>query len=160
MRVSEIGVRTMITLEVNGKTLKIDTEGDVPALWVLREELGLTGTKYGCGTAACGACTILVNNEAVRSCVTPIAALADKKVTTIEGLSQIPTGKALQSAWIEHDVSQCGYCQSGQLMTATALLLSNKNPTADIIEKAHIGNICRCGTYSRIKKAVLEVAKK
>jgi isoquinoline 1-oxidoreductase alpha subunit len=149
----------MITLELNGKALKLEVEDDKPALWVLRDELGLTGTKYGCGVAACGACTILVENEAVRSCVTPIAALANKKVTTIEGLSQIPTGKSLQSAWIANDVSQCGYCQSGQLMTATALLLSNKNPSVESIEKAHSGNICRCGTYGRIRKAVQEVAK-
>lgn len=149
----------MITLELNGKELKLEVEDEIPALWVLRDELGLTGTKYGCGVAACGACTILVDNKAVRSCVTPIAAMANKKVTTIEGLSQIPTGKALQKAWIENDVSQCGYCQSGQLMSATALLLNNKKPTTESIEKAHSGNICRCGTYQRITKAVLEVAK-
>lgn len=150
----------MVNLEINGKTIRLEAEDDAPALWVLREELGLTGTKYGCGVAACGACTILVGNEAVRSCVTPISALANKKVTTIEGLSQIPTGKALQAAWIEHDVAQCGYCQSGQLLSATALLLNNKNPGVQEIDRAHSGNICRCGTYGRIRKAVLEVARK
>ena len=143
----------MISFTVNGKTHKLDAEADTPLLWVLRDTLGLTGTKYGCGIAQCGACTVHVNGEPVRSCITPISQVAAKKVTTIEGLSR-DSSHPLQKAWVAEEVPQCGYCQSGQIMSAAALLAKNKNPSDGDIDKAMSGNICRCGTYNRIRKAI------
>jgi isoquinoline 1-oxidoreductase alpha subunit len=143
----------MITLTVNGKAYKADVAPDTPLLWVLRDGLGLTGTKYGCGIAQCGACTVHVSGEPVRSCATQIAEVAGKRVTTIEGLSR-DSSHPLQKAWIAEEVPQCGYCQSGQLMSAAALLAKNKSPSDADIDKAMSGNICRCGTYNRIRKAI------
>ena len=143
----------MISLTVNGKTYKADVGPDTPLLWVLRDALGLTGTKYGCGISLCGACTVHVNGVAVRSCSAQIAEVAGKRVTTIEGLSP-DSNHPLQQAWIAEEVPQCGYCQSGQLMSAAALLAKNKSPSDADIDKAMSGNICRCGTYNRIRKAI------
>ena len=141
------------TLSVNKLTVSVEADADTPLLWVLRDHLNLIGTKFGCGMAQCGACTVHVNGQAMRSCVFPIAALGDKKVVTIEGLS--PAGDhPLQRAWEELDVAQCGYCQSGQLMSAAVLLRENPHPTDDDIDAAMSGNICRCGTYYRIRKAI------
>jgi isoquinoline 1-oxidoreductase subunit alpha len=142
-----------IKLKVNGKPQTVEVSPDTPLLWVLRETLGLTGTKFGCGMALCGACTVHLNGEAVRSCVTPISRAAGKDVTTIEGLKD-ELGHALQSAWIAEDVPQCGYCQSGQIMSAAVLLRENSAPTDDDIDDAMTGNICRCGTYQRIRRAI------
>jgi aerobic-type carbon monoxide dehydrogenase small subunit (CoxS/CutS family) len=143
----------MISFTVNGKAHKVDVEADTPLLWVLRDTIGLTGTKYGCGIALCGACTVHVNGALARSCTTPIAQVAGKKVTTIEGLST-NSSHPLQKAWIAEEVPQCGYCQSGQIMSAAALLAKNKNPSDSDIDTALAGNICRCGTYNRIRKAI------
>jgi len=143
----------MISLKVNGRTLKADVEPDTPLLWTLRDELGLTGTKFGCGMAQCGACTVHLDGEPVRSCVTPVSAVGDKKITTIEGLSADGT-HPLQQAWIREQVPQCGYCQSGQIMAAAALLAKNPRPSDDDIDQAMAGNICRCGTYQRIRAAI------
>ena len=140
-------------LRVNGVNRDVDVDPDMPLLWVLRDVLGLTGTKYGCGIAVCGACTVQVDGQAVRSCVTPASAVAGKKVTTIEGLSA-KTDHPVQRAWIELDVPQCGYCQSGQIMSAAALLASKPSPTDADIDDAMAGNICRCGTYQRIRAAI------
>ena len=146
-----------MTLDVNGKPLAVKAAPDTPLLWVLRDELQLTGTKYGCGMAQCGACTVMVDGQAVRSCVTPIEAVAAGKITTIEGLGgQHP----LQQAWVKHDVPQCGYCQSGQIMSAAALLKSTPNPTDAQIDDAMNGNLCRCMSYVRIKKAIKLAAAK
>ena len=148
-------------LNVNGEEHVVkDVDGSTPLLWVLRDGLGLVGTKYGCGVAQCGACTVHLNGAAVRSCSVPASAAVGQKITTIEGLAG-PEGKlhALQSAWIEHDVPQCGYCQAGQLMSAAALLRQHPNPTDADIDAAMIGNICRCGTYPRIRKAIHAAAK-
>ena len=142
-----------ITLKVNGNEYSVDTLSDTPLLWVLREKLGLTGTKYGCGMALCGACTVLVNGQATRSCVTPVSSVLGKDIITIEGLS-IDRSHPVQKAWIAGDVPQCGYCQSGQIMAAVALLAGNKNPTDADIDDAMSGNICRCGTYQRIRLAI------
>jgi aerobic-type carbon monoxide dehydrogenase small subunit (CoxS/CutS family) len=143
----------MITLNVNGRSVQADVEADTPLLWALRDTLGLTGTKFGCGMAQCGACTVHLDGEPIRSCVTPVSAVGDRKVTTIEGLS--PEGShPVQRAWIEEQVPQCGYCQSGQIMAAAALLARTPKPTDDDIDKAMAGNICRCGTYQRIRKAI------
>ena len=147
----------MISLDVNGKRQQVDAAADVPLLWVLREKLGLTGTKYSCGIAMCGACTVQVDGQPVRSCVTPASAVAGKKVTTIEGLSE-KTDHPVQRAWIELDVPQCGYCQSGQIMSAAALLASKPSPTDADIDDAMAGNICRCGTYQRIRAAIHRAA--
>jgi len=147
----------MISLDVNGKRQQVDVAADVPLLWVLREKLGLTGTKYGCGIAVCGACTVQVDGQAVRSCVTPASAVAGRKVTTIEGLSA-KTDHPVQRAWIELDVPQCGYCQSGQIMSAAALLASKPSPSDADIDDAMAGNICRCGTYQRIRAAIHRAA--
>jgi aerobic-type carbon monoxide dehydrogenase small subunit (CoxS/CutS family) len=147
----------MISLDVNGKRQQVDVAADVPLLWVLREKLGLTGTKYSCGIAVCGACTVQVDGQPVRSCVTPASAVAGKKVTTIEGLSE-KTDHPVQRAWIELDVPQCGYCQSGQIMSAAALLASKPSPTDADIDDAMAGNICRCGTYQRIRAAIHRAA--
>jgi isoquinoline 1-oxidoreductase alpha subunit len=148
----------MIKLTLNGQVREIDVAEDTPLLWVLRDTLGLTGTKYGCGAALCGACTVHVDGEAVRSCVTPIGSVAGKSVTTIEGLSN-DRSHPVQRAWIELDVPQCGYCQSGQIMSAAALLSKNPNPSDADIDQAMAGNICRCGTYSNIRKAIRRAAE-
>ncbi len=139
------------TLDINGKSLSVEAAPDTPLLWVLRDELGLTGAKYGCGIAQCGACTVHLNGVAVRSCQTPIAALDGVKVTTIEGLEGV---HPLQTAWLEADVPQCGYCQSGQIMSAAALLAHTPNPTDAEIDAAMNGNICRCGCYQRVRAAI------
>lgn len=147
-----------IKLNVNGKAVSIDVDPATPVLWVLREHLNLVGTKYGCGVAQCGACTIMLDNVAVRSCMLPVSAVSKKSITTIEGLSE-NGDHPVQKAWIEQDVAQCGYCQTGQIMTATALLKTNPNPTDAQIEASMSGNICRCGTYLRIKEAIKTAAK-
>ncbi len=146
------------TIQVNGSSRTVDVDPSTPLLWVLRDNLDLVGTKYGCGVAACGACTVHVNGVATRSCSLPISAIGDKKVKTIEGLSH-DGSHPLQKAWIEHDVPQCGYCQAGQIMSAAALLSENKNPSLAEIETAMNGNICRCGTYTRINQAIQSTAK-
>ena len=145
------------SLKINGKTTTVKAEPDTPLLWVIRDEVGLTGTKFGCGMALCGACTVHVDGQPVRSCQTPVSAVAGKSVSTIESLSRNNT-HPLQKAWIAHDVPQCGYCQSGQLMSAAALLKDNKNPSDADIDAAMSGNICRCGTYPRIKAAIKTAA--
>lgn len=147
----------MISLSVNNQTYNVDVEPGMPLLWVLRDILHLTGTKYGCGMAQCGACTVHLNGEAVRSCVTPVRRAENQKVITIEGLSTNST-HALQRAWLEEDVPQCGYCQSGQIMAAAVLLREKPDPTDQDIDDAMSGNICRCGTYQRIKKAIHRAA--
>ena len=144
-------------INVNGKTIDVEAEADTPLLWVIRDEIGLTGTKFGCGMALCGACTVHLDGVAIRSCQTPVSVAAGKKVATVESLSP-NNSHPLQKAWIAHDVPQCGYCQSGQLMSAAALLTSNKNPNDQQIEEAMSGNICRCGTYGRIKAAIKTAA--
>ena len=144
----------MIDVSVNGKTRRVDADPDTPLLWVIRESLGLTGTKYGCGMALCGACTVHLDGAPVRSCVTPVSAARGKRVTTIEGLAQGARLHPVQDAWIEQDVPQCGYCQSGQVMSAAALLSTQKDPTDADIDAAMSGNICRCGTYQRIRAAI------
>ena len=146
-----------VKLNVNGKAVNAKAEPDTPMLWVLRDELGLTGTKFGCGAALCGACTVHVNGVAVRSCQTPLASVAGKNVATIESLPR-DNSHPLQVAWIKHDVPQCGYCQSGQLMSAAALLSTNKNPSDSDIDAAMSGNVCRCGTYPRIRAAIKDAA--
>ena len=143
----------MITLSINNKNYTVDVDPETPLLWVLRDTLGLVGTKYGCGIAQCGACTVHLNGQAVRSCVTKVSSAAGRKVVTIEGLSE-KNDHPLQKAWIELDVPQCGYCQGGQIMSAAVLLKENKNPTEKDIDNAMAGNICRCGTYLRIRKAI------
>ena len=148
----------MITLDVNGKTLTTDAADDTPLLWVLRDHLNLTGTKFGCGMAQCGACTVHIDGQATRSCVLPVSAVAGKKITTIESVAAEAVGKAVQEAWIAENVPQCGYCQSGQIMSATALLAQNKAPTDADIDAAMTGNICRCGTYVRIRAAIHRAA--
>ena len=149
----------MTTLDVNGKQLETDASSDTPLLWVLRDHLNLTGTKFGCGMAQCGACTVHVDGQATRSCVLPLSAVEGKKITTIENVGADPVGKAIQDAWIAENVAQCGYCQSGQIMSATALLAQNKSPTDADIDAAMTGNICRCGTYVRIRAAIHDAAK-
>ena len=147
----------MIELNVNGNTRQLDIESDMPLLWALRNELGLTGTKFGCGIAACGACTVHVDGQPVRSCVTPVSAVQNNRITTIEGLAVDAGGNraltAVQQAWISHQVPQCGYCQSGMIMAVSALLTENPNPDADTIDSS-ISNVCRCGTYPRVSKAI------
>ena len=145
-------------LTINGKASTVDVDPATPLLWVLRDHLNLVGTKYGCGVAACGACTVHVNGKATRSCILPVSTIADKKITTIEGLSE-DGSHPLQLAWAEHDVPQCGYCQAGQIMSAASLLNENKNPKDEDIEAAMEGNICRCGTYTRIKAAIKTASK-
>jgi len=146
-----------VNFEVNGKPIVAKSDSDTPLLWVLRDELAMTGTKFGCGAALCGACTVHVNGQPVRSCQTPLAAVAGAKISTVESLSKDNT-HPLQKAWIKHEVPQCGYCQSGQLMSAAALLAINKNPSDADIDAAMSGNICRCGTYTRIKAAIKDAA--
>jgi len=150
----------MITLNINGKDIQLDAPEDMPILWALRDVVHLTGTKFGCGMAQCGACTVHLDGQAIRSCVTPVTAAVGKKITTIEHMQNDKVGQAVQAAWSAVDVVQCGYCQSGQIMAATALLTSNKKPTDDDIDAAMSGNICRCGTYPRIRAAIHEAANK
>lgn len=150
----------MLRLHVNGKDRQIDgVADDTPLLWVLRDELNLVGTKFGCGIAQCGACTVHLDGQPVRSCQIPVSAVSGLKITTVEGLAKGEQLSTLQQAWIDHDVAQCGYCQSGQLMSATALLAATPDPTDAQIDSAMAGNICRCGTYGRIKKAIKAAAQ-
>lgn len=149
----------MATITINGNVKTIDVAQDTPLLWVLRDELGMTGTKYGCGMALCGACTVHIDGQPARACVTPVSAVADKPVTTIEGLASDPVGQVVQRAWIDNNVAQCGYCQAGQIMTAASLLKTTPQPTEDQIDDAMNGNICRCGTYPRIRNAVKQAAQ-
>lgn len=147
-------------LTINDRPQSVDVDPSTPLLWTLRDTLQLTGTKFGCGAAQCGACTVHVNGEAVRSCVTPVSSLAqDARIHTIEAMGSDPVGKAVQAAWVAHDVAQCGYCQSGQVMSATALLKKNRKPTDADIDAAMAGNICRCGTYARIRAAIHAAAQ-
>jgi isoquinoline 1-oxidoreductase alpha subunit len=148
----------MISLNVNGKTVSLDVEPDTPLLWALRDFAALTGTKYGCGMALCGACTVQVNGQPTRSCTTPVSAVAGQRITTIEGIAATKAGKAVQDAWIAENVPQCGYCQSGQIMSAVALLASKKRPTDADIDAAMTGVICRCATYLRIRAAIKRAA--
>jgi isoquinoline 1-oxidoreductase alpha subunit len=154
----------MIDVSVNGKRHRVDVESDTPLLWVIRDAIGLPGTKFGCGMALCGACTVHVDGQAIRSCITPISAAQGKTITTIEAATdgRDRVGAAVHAAWVKHDVAQCGYCQSGQIMSATAFLKSlprGKQPTAAEIDSAMAGNICRCGTYARIRAAVADAAR-
>ncbi len=149
----------MPTLEINGKQTVVDAEPDTPLLWALRDTLGMNGTKFGCGAALCGACTVHVDGVATRSCVTPISAVFGKSISTIEAVTNDKVGQALQAAWVAHDVAQCGYCQSGQIMSATALLKTNKKPSDADIDDAMAGNLCRCGTYARVRSAIHTAAK-
>ena len=149
----------MISLNINGKPVQVDAEGATPLLWVLRDHLDMTGTKFGCGMALCGACTVHVDGAPTRSCVTAASSLAGKRITTIEAIGRTPAGKAVQSAWVAESVPQCGYCQSGQVMAAAALLASNKNPSDAAIDEAMSGNICRCATYPRIRAAIKRAAR-
>ena len=148
----------MIKLEVNGRAHTVEVDDDTPLLWVLREQLGMTGTKYGCGVAQCGACTVHLDGKPVRSCVLPISAVGNRAVTTIEGVGETPQGQAVQQAWLANEVIQCGYCQSGQIMSAAALLGRNPAPDDAAIDAAMAGNICRCGTYARIRAAIHDAA--
>jgi len=144
-------------ININGKVVAVDLPGDTPLLWVIRDELNMTGTKYGCGISMCGACTVHLNGEPIRSCVTPISSLAGSKITTIEGLDS-KVSQAVQEAWTNLSVPQCGYCQSGQIMAATALLAKNKKPNENDIDAAMSGNLCRCGTYNEIREAIKKAA--
>ncbi|PDS78919.1 (2Fe-2S)-binding protein [Rhizobium sp. L43] len=146
------------SVQINGRTHVVDVDGDTPLLWVLRDVLGMTGTKFGCGQALCGACTVHVDSAPTRSCITPIEMVGDSQITTIEALDTLAHGKALQEAWIQLEVPQCGYCQSGQLMSAAALLTENPKPTDEDINDAMSGNVCRCGTYQRIRAAIKQAS--
>jgi len=148
----------MTTLQINGRATQVDAPDDTPILWVLRDHLGLTGTKFGCGMALCGACTVHLDGTPIRACTTPLSAVAGKKITTIEGIGASKTGAAVQAAWLQAGVPQCGYCQAGQIMSATALLQSNPKPTDTDIDNAMSGNLCRCGTYTRIRSAIKSAA--
>jgi isoquinoline 1-oxidoreductase alpha subunit len=148
----------MASLTINGKTREVNADPSTPLLWVIRDSLGMTGTKFGCGAQLCGACTVHLDGKPVRSCGTPLSAAAGKKITTIEAIGATPTGKKVQQAWASLDVPQCGYCQSGQIMAATALLQSKPNPSDADIDAAMAGNICRCGTYPRIRAAIHKAA--
>jgi isoquinoline 1-oxidoreductase alpha subunit len=150
----------MQSLEINGKKVSVDAPDDMPLLWVIRDILGMTGTKFGCGIAQCGACTVHVDGEPRRSCVTPVSDVTGLSITTIEAIGETPAGKAVQDAWLAHEVVQCGYCQSGQIMSASALVASNPAPTDADIDTAMSGNICRCGTYVRIREAIKTAATK
>ena len=147
------------TISINGQARTVDVDGDTPLLWVLRDVLGMTGTKFGCGMALCGACTVHLGGSPVRSCITSIESVGDSKVTTIEAIGATPAGAKIQKAWLDHEVAQCGYCQSGQIMSASALLASNPRPTDTDIDNAMSGNICRCGTYTRIRQAIKVAAQ-
>jgi isoquinoline 1-oxidoreductase alpha subunit len=149
----------MITLNVNGKSHELDISPDMPLLWALRDTLNLTGTKFGCGMALCGACTVHLDGQPIRSCVTPVNEVNNKKITTIEAIGQTSSGAKVQKAWLDLEVIQCGYCQSGQIMSASALLASKPHPTDADINTAMAGNICRCGTYQRIRAAVKQAAQ-
>jgi isoquinoline 1-oxidoreductase alpha subunit len=149
----------MTAFQVNGKAVNVDADPSTPVLWALRDHLHLTGTKFGCGAALCGACTVHLNGQPVRSCSTPISAVTGQKIITIEAVGADKVGHAVQAAWVRHDVAQCGYCQSGQIMSATALLRANRSPTDADIDNAMAGNICRCGTYARIRAAIKDAAK-
>ena len=146
------------TLKINGTPHEVDVDGDTPLLWVLRDVLGMTGTKFGCGKALCGACTVHVDGAATRSCITTVDSIGESAITTIEAIGQAPQGAALQKAWLELEVVQCGYCQSGQIMSAAALLKDTPKPTDDDIDAAMSGNVCRCGTYQRIRAAIKHAA--
>jgi len=147
------------TISINGKSHSVDVDGDTPLLWVLRDVLGMTGTKFGCGMALCGACTVHVDGSPARSCITSVDSVGDSKVTTIEAIGATPAGTKIQKAWLDHEVAQCGYCQSGQIMSASALLAGNPHPTDADIDDAMSGNICRCGTYVRIRQAIKVAAQ-
>ncbi|CAG2134971.1 Isoquinoline 1-oxidoreductase subunit alpha [compost metagenome] len=149
----------MVRLDINGRQHTIDAPPDMPLLWAIRDLVGLTGTKFGCGIAQCGACTVHLDGVAVRACVMPVSAVGERKITTIEGVSATPAGQRVQAAWRALDVVQCGYCQSGQVMSAAALIASNPKPSDADIDAAMAGNICRCGTYNRIRAAVRQAAK-
>ena len=149
----------MVKLTINGETRTLDVPDDIPLLWALRNELGMVGTKFGCGMGLCGACTVHVDGVATRSCSAPVGTLAGKKISTIEHLGQTPLGKALQKAWLDVDVMQCGYCQAGQLMSASALLAKNPNPSQAEVDSAMQGNLCRCACYGRIREAIQIAAK-
>ncbi|WP_342050096.1 MULTISPECIES: (2Fe-2S)-binding protein [unclassified Cupriavidus] len=149
----------MTTLNINGKTVDVDADPSTPLLWALRDTLGMTGTKFGCGMAACGACTVHINGTATRSCVMPISAVAGINVNTIESMGDDRIGRAVLDAWIRHDVAQCGYCQNGQVMSAVGLLRTKPRPTDADIDQAMAGNICRCGTYQRIRAAIKDAAR-
>jgi len=148
----------MVTLQINGKAHTADVPPDMPLLWVLRDVIGLTGTKFGCGIAQCGACTVHLDGQAVRSCVLPVGSIGNKAITTIEAIGETAVGRKVQQAWLETEVVQCGYCQSGQIMAATALLTSTPEPSDADIDAAMAGNICRCGTYVRIRAAIKQAA--
>jgi isoquinoline 1-oxidoreductase alpha subunit len=150
----------MVSLSINGHVHQVDVPLDMPVLWALRDVIGLSGTKFGCGMALCGACTVHLDGQPIRSCVTPVAAAADKRITTIEAIGETPVGKKVQAAWLDLEVVQCGYCQSGQIMSAVALLASNPQPSDTDIDGAMAGNICRCGTYPRIRAAIKQAAGK
>ncbi|WP_269716119.1 (2Fe-2S)-binding protein [Caulobacter sp. NIBR2454] len=147
-----------INLTINGSRKSVDVEGDTPLLWVLRDKLDMVGTKFGCGVGQCGACTVHIDGQPVRACLTPVESVGEAKITTIEGIGSAAVGKKLQQAWIEHDVPQCGYCQAGQIMSAAALLATTPKPTDDDIDAAMNGNLCRCATYLRIKAAIKQAA--
>ena len=147
------------SINVNGNTHSVDVDGDTPLLWVLRDVLGMTGTKFGCGMALCGACTVHIDGTATRSCITTIDSVGAAQITTIEAIGAIPPGARIQQAWVEREVPQCGYCQSGQIMSASALLAGNPHPTDSEIDDAMSGNICRCGTYPRIRQAIKQAAQ-
>ena len=149
----------MVALDINGRRIEVEAEADTPLLWVLRDHIGLTGTKFGCGMALCGACTVHVDGQPTRSCVTPAASLAGRKIVTIEKIGETRAGKAVQAAWVAESVPQCGYCQSGQVMAATALLAAKASPSDADIDAAMSGNICRCATYPRIRAAIKRAAK-
>ena len=149
----------MTTLTINGQAHEVDAPADMPLLWVIRDIVGLTGTKFGCGIAQCGACTVHLDGKAVRSCVLPVSAVGEQKITTIEAVGNTSSGKKVQEAWLGLEVMQCGYCQSGQIMSASALLAQNPNPNDAQIDAAMAGNICRCGTYPRIRAAIKHAAK-
>ncbi|MGH8855334.1 MAG: (2Fe-2S)-binding protein [Telluria sp.] len=148
----------MVTLNINGRDLQVDADPATPILWALRDQLDMTGTKFGCGAALCGACTVHLDGKPIRSCVTPIASAQGLTITTIEAMEHDKVGKAVQDAWVKHDVPQCGYCQSGQVMSAVALLRTNQRPLDADIDNAMSGNICRCGTYQRIRAAIKDAA--
>jgi isoquinoline 1-oxidoreductase alpha subunit len=149
----------MVTLRINGSEQRLDVPDDMPLLWVLRDVVGLTGTKFGCGVAQCGACTVHVDGIAVRSCILPVSTVGDRKITTIEAVSDTASGAKIQKAWLDLEVIQCGYCQSGQIMSAAALLADNAKPDDNAIDAAMSGNICRCGTYQRVRAAIKQAAQ-
>ena len=149
----------MTTLEINGKPMQVDADPGTPLLWALRDQLHMTGTKFGCGIAACGACTVHMNGQPIRACVTPISALQGARITTIEGAGTDRVGRAVLDAWVKNDVSQCGYCQNGQVMSAIGLLRNKRKPTDADIDQAMAGNLCRCGTYQRIRAAIKDAAR-